>query len=417
MESLPQVGSFTTVESFTTANTQRKKASVGTVAIEDKQGKWRIRLPRTVAHDGSRYISTRLDATPENYRKVQRKVFEIEEDLEVGVFDITLTKYQFPARPTLALVSKNPAQVVELKALWDKYCEFMRPQLAPTTFKKEYVIRYTSHINNLPTQDITQSVVIRDHLLKTLSPYTAKRTLARISSCCAWAVKSKLISTNPFKELVEEIRLSKEDGDKIEPDPFTKEERDAILQGFLEHSTYSHYYSFIKFLFLTGCRTGEAIGLQWKHLSLDCRVITFCESYDSYLKLRKTTKTGKARKFPCNRIVQALLLHIRPPLFKPEDFVFTSTTGKPIDNNKFTSRVWRGGTYSGRVYKGIVTQLVQEGKVDHYRCLYNTRHTFITMALEGGMTVPQVAKLVGNSPEVIMKHYAGSALKFEVPVM
>lgn len=241
----------------TDSSMPQRKASAGTIAIEEKQGKWRICLPRSIAKDAARYISTRLDATPENFRKVQRKVFEIEEDLEAGKFDITLDKYQF--RLYLSVVSKKPTVLVELKELWVKYCVFMEPQLAATTFKKEYVIRYSSHINSLPTQDITQAVAIRDHLLKTLSPYTAKRTLARISSCCQWAVRNELLASNPYKELVEEIRLSKEDGDRIEPDPFSLEERDAIIAAFIAHPTYNHYAPFVRFLFLTGCRTGKLL--------------------------------------------------------------------------------------------------------------------------------------------------------------
>lgn len=155
---------------ITDGSTPQRKASAGTIAIEEKQGKWRIRLPRSIAKDAARYISTRLDATPENLRKVQRKVFEIEEDLEAGKFDVTLDKYQFRLHH-LSVVSKTSNKpVVELKELWAKYCIFMEPQLAATTFKKEYVIRYSSHINSLPTQDIFQAVAIRDHLLKTLSP-------------------------------------------------------------------------------------------------------------------------------------------------------------------------------------------------------------------------------------------------------
>lgn len=238
-------------------STPQRKASAGTIAIEEKQGKYRIRLPRSIAKDSSRYISTRLDATPENLRKVQRKVFEIEEDLEAGKFDPTLDKYQF--RLYLSVVSKTSKPVVELKELWGKYCVFMEPQLAATTFKKEYVIRYSSHINSLPTQDIFQALAIRDHLLKTLSPYTAKRTLARISSCCCWAVRNGLLASNPYKELVDEIRLSKEDGDRIEPDPFNIEERDAIIAAFIAHPIYNHYAPFVRFLFLTGCRTGKQL--------------------------------------------------------------------------------------------------------------------------------------------------------------
>jgi integrase len=66
-------------------------------------------------------------------------------------------------------------------------------------------------------------------------------------------------------------------------------------------------------------------------------------------------------------------------------------------------------------WKLILTGLVGEGQVKRYRPPYNTRHTFITLALEHGLTVPQVAKLVGNTPKVILLHYAGSQV-LEVPV-
>ncbi len=37
------------------------------------------------------------------------------------------------------------------------------------------------------------------------------------------------------------------------------------------------------------------------------------------------------------------------------------------------------------------------------------------MALEAGVTVTQVAKWVGNSPEIVMKHYAGTIRQVHVP--
>ncbi len=51
------------------------------------------------------------------------------------------------------------------------------------------------------------------------------------------------------------------------PKPFTSEEIKAIIQGFEQDRYYSHYAGFVEFLFGTGCRTGEAIGLCWKHLN------------------------------------------------------------------------------------------------------------------------------------------------------
>jgi hypothetical protein len=77
------------------------KAGSWNVGIETKQGKLKIRLPRAVAKDASRYISTRLDDTPPNLKKVRAMVQEIEEDISLGRFDATLAKYQFSSTPVL----------------------------------------------------------------------------------------------------------------------------------------------------------------------------------------------------------------------------------------------------------------------------------------------------------------------------
>ena len=392
---------------------EKTRATRGTVTVEEKQGKWRLRLPRAVAQDSARYISTRLDATPENFKKAQAVAWQIEEDIRTGLLDPTLERYLEQFKPKLRLL--KPTKEPGLGELWEMYCEYRKPQVAVTTFKREYLMKYANHIAALPTKDLTQAVAIRNHLVSTLSPGSAKRMLTQLSACCKWSVKSGLIKQNPFTEMAAEIKTPKVDVDAV--DPFTKAERDAIIEAFAQHPRHKHYAPFVRFLFLTGCRTGEAIALQWKHINQDCTQITFCESYDGGLKVRKDTKTHISRKFPCNPVLRDLLLSIKPYDAQPERLVFTTYNGLPIDNHRFTNRTWRGGTYAGKTYKGIVTELVKQGKVERYRCFYNTRHTFITMALEAGVTVPQVAKLAGNSPEVIMRHYAGNLLKFDVPVV
>ena len=45
---------------------------------------------------------------------------------------------------------------------------------------------------------------------------------------------------------------------------------------------------------------------------------------------------------------------------------------------------------------------------------YNTRHTFITLCISAGVPISDIASWVGNSPEIILKHYAGLT-KTEVP--
>jgi hypothetical protein len=59
----------------------------------------------------------------------------------------------------------------------------------------------------------------------------------------------------------------------------------------------------------------------------------------------------------------------------------------------------------------------EEGGIDHYRPQYNTRHTFITLVIEGLIEINEstmrdittLAKYVGNSANVILEHYLGGS--------
>ncbi|QHG15667.1 site-specific integrase [Nostoc sp. ATCC 53789] len=396
-----------------TAKTAR--TARGNVGVEEFRGKFRLRLPRSVTPPGKQaIISTGLDANEINKRRVDSVANWIEEEIITGQLDPTLERYREKLdsyrKPQLTLVKPNTPQT-DIMGLWEQYCAYMKPQLASTTYRRDYARKYTNHIKGLPTKDLSQAIAIRDYLLAQLTPNAAKRVLTYLAACCKWAVGSGLAKDNPFAGMSEDIKLPKHDSDAI--DPFSRAEMNTIIKAF--EDTRPHYAPFVKFMFWTGCRTGEAIALQWQHINSDCTQITFSESYDSQLNIRKGTKTGKARKFPCNSQVRELLLSIRPTTPDLEQSVFTSPTGGIISNTRFSTQVWKGGRTSNKNYNGVIQGLLDEGKIERYRCPYNTRHTFITLMLAEGLTVSTVAKLVGNSPEIILKHYAGNTVPLNLP--
>jgi integrase len=94
---------------------------------------------------------------------------------------------------------------------------------------------------------------------------------------------------NPWVEVVRHVKVPP----KQMPKPFTKEEIGAIIQAFRADRYYSHYTDFVEFLFGTGCRTSEAIGLRWGHLSDDCSTVWIGETLSR--GVRKPTKTNRAR--------------------------------------------------------------------------------------------------------------------------
>jgi integrase len=389
--------------------TQKNKASKGSVGIESFRGKLRLRLPRAI-DAYSRYISTGLQDTPENRKKVQVKAWEIEEDIATGHLDLSLEKYKIQNHLTVVQAIK-PKPALSLAQLWELYVEYKAKNVSTSTLKNTYKA-VASHIQKLPSQSLEKALEIRDYLVSNLKAETAKKYLIYIAACCDWAVEYGHISTNPFLGMAKKIKVIPKQVEDIKP--FTKQERDAIITAFETDTHYSHYTSYVKFLFLTGCRTSEAIGLQWRYISPDCKKITFAEAY--VRGTRKETKTGKPRIFPCNSQLQEFLKSIKPEKCDPEQLVFPSPEGKEIDDHNFLNRAWKGyKNRHGNQVDGVVTRLVKQGLVSEYRTQYNTRHTFITMALEAGVSVVQVSKWVGNTPEIIMKHYAGTIRQVQVP--
>lgn len=112
------------------------------------------------------------------------------------------------------------------------------------------------------------ALAVKSKLEQITTQDQTKRVLTYLSACCEWGVKHKLISDNPFNGIAQDMPKSKYITDS-NPVSFT-EEKIAILDAFKKHCTkginYRHYAAFVEFLFLTGCRSSEAVGLTWNKI-------------------------------------------------------------------------------------------------------------------------------------------------------
>lgn len=150
--------------------------------------------------------------------------------------------------------------------------------------------------SKLPTRSLDEAIAIRDHLLEHNSAYTAKRIWVQLNACGKWAQRSKLITENPFADMADDFRLNVTGSDQVKDiDSFFKAEMETVVAAFENHPHHSHYAPFVKFLFWTGARTSEAVGLRWKHVSPDFKTITFSEAVVNVSSkgIRKCTKTKK----------------------------------------------------------------------------------------------------------------------------
>lgn len=355
------------------------RAKKGAIALYSLNGMLVISLPRTLLGKQYRIFTGKPD-TPINRRAVEEKIRVIESDIAFDMFDYSLEKYR--GKPQSSEVIPPP----RLGELWEKFTAIKSLSLAQVTIQKDYK-RVERVINQLPSQLLSDAKKIKKYLVENCPPSTGHEVLMYLNACCKWALEGELIDKNPFSDLSAIKKQS-----KIEINPFSKEEVTLIL-GELASNKLSH--DFIRFLLLTGCRPSEAIALKWSNVSP--KTIKFCESNVEGFK-RNATKTGQDRLFPINDELQKLLTNIQ----KKGEQVFLTPTNTTINLHNFREREWRPALKRAGVRP---------------RRIYDLRHTFITNCLEANIPVVQVARWVGNSPDIIWERYAGLLSSHVVPPM
>jgi integrase len=348
-------------------------------------------------HQGKRYsLSLGLKDT-EQHRQIARiKAAAIEQDILLEQFDPSLEKYKKSKQ-------SQGTDPIDLLDLWDRYTEFKRPQLAVSTIYHGYgQARRT--IAKFPSLNPIDAAKNRDWMIQNLETDVTRRMMVSLTACCRWAVERGYLKTNPFLGL-DKPRKQKKKSEEEDINPYTAEERDRIIQAFSTNRYFKYYTPLVRFLFMTGCRPSEALGLQWKHIKKDYSSLTFeqsCTQSDKGLVITPGLKTQRRRTVPLNRLMREFLNSYRQQLGNPgnDAIVFPSPRGKLIDFSNFEERGWKHTLDPAGIER---------------RNPYQMRHTFITLALKSGMSPQDVAKIVGNSAKIIYEHYAGVSRVIEVP--
>jgi integrase len=222
--------------------------------------------------------------------------------------------------------------------------------------------------------------------------------LMQLSAACKWGMKHGLVASNPLDGMYQDLEATQ----PPPPMAFSIEERDQIIEAFETHHgkgrNYRSYTAFVKFLFWTGCRPCEAIGLRWGSVLPDCRKVHFHESIvevSGKQVRRAETKTGVRRWFTCPEKLRQLLLEIRPGNPKADDLVFLSPKKGAIGETNFSDRAW------SKILSSLKLGVKDGVKMTPYNC----RDTFITLQALAGHSSTTIARWVGNSSQVIEAKY------------
>lgn len=414
-----------------------------------------------------------LRESADNWKLAQSAALRIERDLSDSenwqlLFDPTFVKYGLAVKYTSAALKLAAPPIAETEitvgTMWEDYLVWKRPQVQPTTFEFKFNGGFSNALKGLVWDGKTKSFTdtqngvwdlplrpsIGDLILAHEMCADSKKNLFSALSEAFTRLQSQgktKLTVNPFV-LVSTIAENKTDKykstvnadgtvncrwwDKDDTErnlaerdrrAFTKDERDTIIKAFYESPRLGDRQAatLIEFLFLTGCRPGEAFALEWRDVFLghDKDYIRFSKSYNGQLKNTQTTKTGEIRLFKVYPKLNKLLLRIKPDNAQSNDLVFTNTRGGAY-NSGCIGIVWNGKPDTNKdgtrdENPGVVTRLVKASLISHYLSPYHARHTFITLQAEAGADLFLLATICGNSIEVIQRHYLGINTEATLP--
>ena len=332
--------------------------------------------------------------TARNRQRLEARATLISEEMERGEFDYL--KW-FPrgnrakewAAPTQPEVLKSQLTVREFYLEWIKK---KKPPFVRLSLERDYEQSFKKNI--LPFMGALELNAVTVDTLESFRLYLveerklALKTARNIIDGSLRAMirdAGRKLERNPFTDLPANWwpRLPQR-----EPDPFTEEERDAILAYYRSKRSYKEY-AFVCFRFWTGTRPSEAVALKWG--SVDLHNAKAMLSLSRHLGEENATKTRASRRtITLLPNVVEMLNPLLPLRVAPQSYVFTNGQGQPIDQSEFN-----------RCSFQPVLRVLKLRP----RPFYNLRHTFISVALTLGCNQKWIAEQTGTSVAMIQEHY------------
>jgi integrase len=260
------------------------------------------------------------------------------------------------------------------RKLADLYLTFTHQTKSERTFThQQYFLQsFCDHLRRKLAADLKPMDVISWLLTRTATWHHNTQVTARglVAACLNWSVEQGYLPYSPLAKMKtgsfhrRERILSKEERERIKA-----EVRDMVFRNLLV------------FLEQTGARPfSEAARITATMIDWQEGSIT--------LKNHKNARKGKTRVIYLTPEVMGMLRQMAGKT--PEGPLFVTRFGIPFNKSNITGRIRR-----------------LENKLGIARFnLYSFRHSYITEALERGLSSDLVAELVGNTPKTIAKYYS-----------
>jgi integrase len=235
-----------------------------------------------------------------------------------------------------------------------------------------------------------------------LHPKTIGNALGVLRRVLYLAQREGLVARNPAARVGDLLRRL--DGrlatEAREVEHWSPAEVEKLIALAREHEP--RFAPALLFLFSTGCRRGEGLGLKWEDVDFERRAVTIRRAVT--LRRVTTPKSGRGRTLALPHSLALELFDLlatrrRQALERgwpqPPEWVFCAEDGSSWWDERHFSRVWE------RLRRRAQREGIRPLK------LHATRHTWATLALQAGKSVRWVADQLGHAdPALTMRVYA-----------
>lgn len=222
---------------------------------------------------------------------------------------------------------------------------------------------------------------------KPLSRKTAVHHLSFISDVLTYAVKMDMLSENPCRK----VTIPK--GETKEKDIYSLEELEQLLE--LLETAPLKYKLFFTMILYTGFRRSEMLGLEWKDIDWDNRIISvrrtsnYTAERGIYTDTTKTKKSQRSRRYP--QLIFDLLKAYKSEQDEERlklgskwfdyDRIFVKFDGRPMNNG--TPYLW-------------LKELCDKNNL-RFCDLHSFRHAHASILIHAGVDVATVSADLGHS--------------------
>src|SRR5678815_1782113 len=206
------------------------------------------------------------------------------------------------------------------------------------------------------------------------NPNTTRKNLSILSACMSAARRAELIAVNPVKD------AKRPKPKRVATDIFTADELGRIIDAARAHP--------IALLAAVGCRLGEALALDVADFDPATGMVSITKTYDRKFGIRKPKSENSVRT-----------IRVPGPARPALEAAIGSRARGPLFVNRDGLR-WKPDAF----YKVCRLMLARLGLT--YRRPHTLRHSFASLMIARGMSIPDLGNYLGDSPHTIFRVYA-----------